>query len=469
MRSIIGREDIKADYDVLRAVVARIQRHSYDALTNPERIRLLEVLEHQTRRLQVPGHQLINQIEQDATPAEIGGKLAHVLADRLLITRAEAARRIDDARDLGVRRTLTGEPLPPRYAATAAAQRDGRIGASHVAVIRRFFDQLPCWVDAPTRDAAEADLARWAGEHRPESLRKVADRIACYLNPDGVFHDEDRLRHRGLTLGAQQPDGMSQLRGWLTPEARATVEAVLAKLAAPGMCNPDDPAPVVDGQPGQEAIQRDSRSAAQRNHDGLNAALRALLAGGKLGQHNGLPASIIVTTTLRDLESAAGKGLTGGGTLLPMSDVIRLARHAHHYLAVFDNGNPLALYHTKRLASPGQRIILYAKDRGCSHPGCDVSGYYCEVHHVTGYAKCGRTDIDQLTFACGGHHPLAEQGWITRKNGRGETEWIPPPHLDHGRPRTNAFHHPEKLVADGDNDTGDDTSDAPDDPQPPIP
>lgn len=33
MRSIIGREDIQDDYDVLRAVVARIQRHSYDALT----------------------------------------------------------------------------------------------------------------------------------------------------------------------------------------------------------------------------------------------------------------------------------------------------------------------------------------------------------------------------------------------------------------------------------------------------
>lgn len=42
MRSIIGREDIQDDYDVLRAVVARIQRHSYDALTNPERIRLLD-------------------------------------------------------------------------------------------------------------------------------------------------------------------------------------------------------------------------------------------------------------------------------------------------------------------------------------------------------------------------------------------------------------------------------------------
>ncbi len=44
---------------------------------------------------------------------------------------------------------------------------------------------------------------------------------------------------------------MSPLRGWLTPEARATVEAVLAKLAAPGMCNPDDETPVVDGAAGE--------------------------------------------------------------------------------------------------------------------------------------------------------------------------------------------------------------------------
>jgi hypothetical protein len=46
-----------------------------------------------------------------------------------------------------------------------------------------------------------------------------------------------------------------------------------------------------------------------------------------------------------------------------MSDVIRLASHAHHYLAIFDEGQAIGLYHTKRLASPGQRIVLYAKDR----------------------------------------------------------------------------------------------------------
>jgi hypothetical protein len=61
-----------------------------------------------------------------------------------------------------------------------------------------------------------------------------------------------------------------------------------------------------------------------------------------------------------DLESAAGKALTGGGSLLQMSDVVRLAPHAHHYLAIFDEGKAIGRYHTKRLASPGQRIVLCA-------------------------------------------------------------------------------------------------------------
>jgi uncharacterized protein DUF222 len=441
-------EAIAADFTALHDLVSRVIGHSYEALTTPERFTYLEKLEHEMRRLPVAGHELINQIDRQATPADIGGKFAHVLADRLSITRGDANRRIHEARDLGTRQALTGEPLAPRLRATAAAQRAGHIGTSHVAVIRRFFEELPCWVDAPTREAAEADLARWAGEHRPEILRKVADRLACYLNPDGKFNDEDRARRRGLTLGTQLSDGMSPVRGWLTPEARATLEAVLAKLAAPGMCNPDDPTPTVDGPPCEDAVQRDTRSPAQRNHDGLNAALRAVLASGKLGQHNGLPASIIVTTTLSDLESASGKALTGGGTLLPMSDVIRLARHAHHYLAIFDKGKALALYHTKRLASPGQRIVLQANDRGCTHPGCDVAGYYCEVHHVQDWASTHCTDINQLTLACGPHHRLLDKGWTTRKRANGDTQWIPPPHLERGQPRTNTFHHPEKLPAD---------------------
>ena len=229
-------------------------------------------------------------------------------------------------------------------------------------------------------------MARLAGEHRPDELAKLADKLTDCLNPDGDFTDVDRAKRRGITIGNQDIDGMSPISGYLTPEARATIDAVFAKLAAPGMCNSADDEPCISGTPSQAAIHGDTRSAGQRNHDALLAAARALLASGELGQHNGLPASIIVTTTLQELEAGAGKGLTGGGTLLPMSDVIRLGSHAHHYLAIFDNGKALALYHTKRLASPAQRIVLYAKDRGCTFPGCNVPGYLCEVHHCDPYA-----------------------------------------------------------------------------------
>src|SRR5271168_2645523 len=448
-----SREEIDAVFDALDADLDRLCGLSFEALTTPERLVLLARCERVRRRLPAVEHPLINQLARQATSEELGGKLAHCIAEWTLSSRAEANRRIHEAADLGPRQGLTGEPLAPLLAATAAAQRAGKLGAGQVAVIRGFYHRLPGFVDAQTRRRIEADLAKLGGQYRPEPLAGLGAKLVDCLNPDGSYTDEDRARRRGVTLGRQDADGMSQLIGWLTPEARATVEAALAKLAAPGMCNPAEDTACVNGAPSQDAIDRDTRSPAQRNHDGLNAALRALLASAELGQHNGLPAAIVVTTTLAELEAAAGRGLTGGGTLLPMSDVIRLARHAHQYLAIFDNGKAVALYHTKRLASPGQRIVLYGKDRGCTAPGCDVPGYLCEVHHVTDYASCRSTDVNDLTFACGPHHRMLQpRGWSTRKNARGDTEWLPPPHLNRGQPRTNTFHHPEKLLRNEDNE-----------------
>ncbi len=418
-------------YDALHDAVSDVLEVSPDALTTPECLALLQRLETETRRLPAAGHPLINQLAQQVSDTELGGTLSQALANRLRINRAEASRRVHDADDLGPRRAITGEPLPPLLPATAAAQRDGQLGAAHVAVIRSFCHRLPDFVDIDTRVQAEAQLARLGGQHRPDELAKLADKLTDCLNPDGDFTDTDRARRRGLTLGNQGHDGMSSISGTLTPEARATLDAVFAKLAAPDSGD-------------------DTRSTAQRHHDALLAAGRTLLACGELGQHNGLPASIIVTTTLQELEAGAGRGLTGGGTLLPMSDVIRLAAHAHHYLAIFDNGKALALYHTKRLASPAQRIILYAKDRGCTFPNCEVPGYFCEVHHCNPYATCHTTDVNDLTLACGPQHNIAEDGWTTRKNHHGQTEWIPPPHLDHGQPRTNNYHHPERFLRDDD-------------------
>src|SRR5580698_11031439 len=445
-----SREEIVEVLDARRAAHKRARDLTFDVLTTPERLAVLENLEQLRRGQPAIEHALINQLAEQADATELGGKLPSALANRLRISRAEAARRVHEAADLGERKALNGEALPPVLPATAAAQRNGDLGAGHVVVIRGFWHRLPDFVDPETRAKAEAQLARLAGEHRPDELAKLADKLTDCLNPDGDFTDTDRARRRGITIGKQDLDGMSPISGYLNPEARATLDAVYAKLAAPGMCNPDDIEPCISGTPSQAAIQGDTRSTSQRHHDALVAAGRALLASGDLGQHNGLPASIIVTTTLQELEAGAGKALTGGGTLLPMSDVIRLGSHAHHYLAIFEHGTALALYHTKRLASPAQRIVLYAKDRGCSFPGCSVPGYLCEVHHCNPWATNPVTDVNDLTLACGPNHKLAEQGWTTRKNAHGDTEWIPPAHLDHGQPRTNTYHHPEKLLQDDD-------------------
>jgi hypothetical protein len=61
------------------------------------------------------------------------------------------------------------------------------------------------------------------------------------------------------------------------------------------------------------------------------------------------------------------------------------------------------------------------------------------------WARGGRTDIDRLTLACKPDHTMVDKGWRTIKVGSGDTQWIPPPHLDHGQPTTNDYHHPERI------------------------
>jgi hypothetical protein len=127
-----------------------------------------------------------------------------------------------------------------------------------------------------------------------------------------------------------------------------------------------------------------------------------------------------------------------------------MSANAYHYLLLFDKAKRVELYkgRTTRCATKEQRLVLYALERGCTHPGCTAPPYWCEVHHAKkDWAKGGQTNVDELTLACGPDNRLVtEKGWKTRKNDKGETEWIPPPGLDRGQPRTNTYFHPEKLL-----------------------
>ncbi len=438
----------------LRAAHVALADCDFDSSTRAELVSVMD--EMQTLGCQLPNlwHRTLASLTSRCTPKEMGAKSwKEVLSVRWRISRGEANRRLTDAALLGPRQTLTGEPLEPVLPATAAAQAAGAINAEHVKVIQDAVAALPGFVDPTTRAQFELDRVRTAMGAGPKATKDAAERVLFLLDQDGPEPDDaERARKRGMSAGKQGRDGMAHWRGDLTPEAWATWEPIFAKLAAPGMCNPDDPTPCTSGTPTQEQIDNDHRSLSQRQHDALVAAGRIALMSGELGQLNGLPVTVIIRTTVQDLESRAGVGVTGGGTVMPIADVIRLAGHACQYLAVFDRatGAALNLFRSRRIASPAQRIMLIARDGGCTKPGCTVGAYGCQCHHAfRDWTHGGNTNVDELTLACGTDNRMVGNdtyGWTTTINTRGEAEWIPPSQLDTGQSRINYHHRPEKLL-----------------------
>ena len=143
----------------------------------------------------------------------------------------------------------------------------------------------------------------------------------------------------------------------------------------------------------------------------------ALLTSCTLGSHNGLPVTLVVSTTLQELQSGKGHAVTGGGR-------------------------------ARRLVSKAQRIVLYNKDRGCTFPGCTAPAYHSQVHHaVADWGRGGQTNLPDLTLACGpDNRRVKPGGWSTRKRNDSRTQWLPPPQLDTGQARVNNYHHPQRYL-----------------------
>lgn len=408
---------IESALDALDSAVDTLIGLSFDDLTCPELLAVLSRLERAARRVPVAEQTMVARLAREATPAQLGAPvLTQALADVLQISAEDAKRRIGNAAALAPRIGLTGEPLPPLLPETAAVQAKGEVGPEQIKIVQKILKKLPRHTPADVAADAEAQMAANAAQFRPEQLRTLGRRLLDTLNPDGEFDERERNRQRGVVFGPQQPDGLSRISGWVTPQCRATMEPAVHKLGAPGMCNPDDAQPCTSGTPTDAQIQADARSTAQRNHDALQQVFRSALSSGELGQHHGLPVTIIVSTTMQDLESVSGHGVSAGGTLVPMRDIIRWAADAYHYLCIFDQATekPLNLFRTKRCASDAQRIALHAIHRGCTYPGCTAPAYLTEVHHLNGYANGGNTNVEDMTLACRPHHKLVKPGgWQT--------------------------------------------------------
>jgi Domain of unknown function (DUF222) len=142
------------------------------------------------------------------------------------------------------------------------------------------------WTDKlPENCRAAADEILLTAARAGMDLRDLAGLVAeIYARslPDEPDKDRDRaLEDRSVRLETTF-DGAGVLSGDLTSECAAVVGAVLDALSAP-------------------AGAEDTRTQAQRMHDGLHEAMRRLAAAGLLPERAGQPVKALVHISLADL------------------------------------------------------------------------------------------------------------------------------------------------------------------------
>ncbi|MGW4243908.1 DUF222 domain-containing protein [Nocardia sp. NPDC004722] len=474
----------------VHSVATTVRSNGLASLTDAEFTAFLRDLETCKRQLSALDSPLVIAIAERGLPQSTGaGSPKEFLRQTLSLSRYDAAGRVKIAEVCGEFLAIDGTPRPVGLSATAEAYEAGAISRDHVRNVVDVMNHLPADIAPEAYAEIEQQLVEHCVTGWPDDLPKMGREILARLDPEGtVISDADRRRRRGITLGRAGVDGMSKVEGWLTPELRAYLDAFLAKYARPGMCNIDDVEPLAlsekafDSKTLEEAARRDRRDAGQRTHDALFALLQPVAAvdthttatestdsadaaevsesaspAAGFGQHRGLKTQVILTMSLADLERGAGLASTATGGHVSINEALKMAAGSRPVLAVLDpHGIPLFLGRGKRLASPGQRLALIARDKGCTRPGCDAPASMCAVHHITDWADGGPTDLANLALACDHCHALVNDsvdGWKTVVMGKdsefaGRCGWIAPKHLDpSGTPRVNERHHAGEQVA----------------------
>ncbi|MFE3000281.1 DUF222 domain-containing protein [Nocardia sp. NPDC059246] len=478
-----------------------------DHFTDGDVVELMRKLETCKRQLSALDSRLIIEASDRSLPRKNGDKdLVPFLRETLGLSRYDASVRVKIAGACGEFFDSTGQLRTATLAATAKAFETANISRDHVRGIVEIMTHLPSDIPTQARVEAEELLVTFCHTGSPDDLPKIGREILTRLDPNGtVISDADRRRRRGIVIGRPGVDGMSKIEGWLTPGLRASLDAILAKLARPGMCNIDDTEILtatarIDSKVLEAAARRDRRDAAQRTHDALHALLQPDINIGKaginatkphagaaesgantatpgisptelavntvklgisaaeLGSHRGMRVQPVLTMSLADVERGAGVATTSTGGHVSIHEALEMAQGTRPVLAVLDaNEIPLYLGRCERLATSGQRLALIARDKGCTRPGCDAPASMCAAHHVTDWAVGGPTDLDNLALACDHCHALvnnSRDGWKTIVMGQdsphpGRCGWIAPRHIDPTQtPQVNERHHvAERLAA----------------------
>jgi hypothetical protein len=380
---------------------------------------LAEVRGFESLRRRLGGFDLdvLPEVDRRGLPGVLGARhLADLLQGMLRVSAPVAKRRVEAVAALGPHIAVSGQLLGPQLPVAADAVRAGSISAEHVASIVKTLDELPSTLPPEQFAKAERILVTAATRITPKELTGVGLQLIDTIDPDGAQPSEqEQRRHRSLAV-QERRDGGVEGRFRLSAGAGAKLLAVLQPLAAPR--------PAEDGC-------RDDRSHGQRLADALEDLCELGLRADELTPGGGPAATLIVTMTSEQYEAHKGLARTGYGQRLPVATALQLAAEAHLSTIVHAaTGAVLSCGDARRFATPPQTRALFARDRGCSFPGCRIPPQWCQRHHVVPWWLGGPTDLKNLTLVCGYHHrEFEKRGWRCVMPD-GMPWWIPPPWID---------------------------------------
>jgi len=291
--------------------------------------------------------------------------------------------------------------------------------------------------DLPQISAAFADgrlsytkvraLTRVAANHDADALLDYALRATApdveercrqlgNAEPESVDVARRAWERRSLTLWRDARRNVMSIRVEVPLEegelvAQALERAAAAGEAATGIEFAENPLEETDGR------ARNGWCAQQA--DAFVAIVKAYLGGTPSAEGGAMSCADHTQVVIHVDESALRGGQ--GRSDLPIETLKRLTCDGSLITVIEDeDGTPLDVGRKRRTVTTALRRALWARDRGCTFPGC-ANKRYVDGHHLHHWSKGGESTLDNLALLCTHHHRLLHEGGFTvRRDERGE-------------------------------------------------
>jgi Domain of unknown function (DUF222)/HNH endonuclease len=286
-----------------------------------------------------------------------------------------------------------------RLPAVSAAFAEGRLSYSKVRALTRAaevcdeglllayaLDATAAQVEERCRQLrnvapASVDVARRAWERRSMSIWRDAAAGTMRITVE-VPVEEGELIAQAVDRAAEAGEAAGgpefAAAGWQAQQADAIVAVAKAYLGS----GPVGASVEEGGENAAECASEDAcRGRASADHYQVVVHVDAAALSGGVGRS--------------DLPIETVRRLTCDGSLVAVVDD--------------EGGSPLRVGRKHRTVSTPLRRAIWARDRGCSFPGCERS-HYVDAHHIRHWANGGDTSLENLTLLCSYHHRLLHEG-----------------------------------------------------------